>query len=81
MGYGEHIPFAIDMSVSSYSNSDKIEDEIQLADSGYGQGQLLVSPLHLAALYSAFVNDGNVISPVLRLSKDQKSSYCTFKIP
>lgn len=74
LGFGEHIPFAIDMSVSSYGNSDKIEDEIQLADSGYGQGQLLVNPLHLATLYSAFVNDGNVISPVLRLSKDQQSS-------
>ena len=75
LGFGERIPFPIEMGVSSYSNSDRIDDEIQLADSGYGQGELLVNPLHLAVLYSAFVNDGNVISPTLRVLKDQLSSY------
>ncbi|MFT4006557.1 MAG: penicillin-binding transpeptidase domain-containing protein, partial [Lacrimispora sp.] len=75
LGFGERIPFPIEMGVSSYSNNDKIDDEIQLADSGYGQGELLVNPLHLAVLYSAFVNDGNVISPTLRVSKDQQSSF------
>lgn len=75
LGFGERIPFPIEMGVSSYSNNDKIDDEIQLADSGYGQGELLINPLHLAVLYSAFVNDGNVISPTLRVSKNQQSSY------
>ena len=28
-------------------------EEIQLADSGYGQGQVLVNPLHMACIYSA----------------------------
>ena len=42
-----------------------IKSEIQLADSGYGQGQILINPLHLASIYSAFSNDGNIIEPTL----------------
>ena len=36
------------MSISQYSNTEGIKSEIQLADSGYGQGQILINPLHLA---------------------------------
>ncbi|MGP7817069.1 penicillin-binding transpeptidase domain-containing protein [Niallia sp. 01092] len=43
----------------------KMDTEIQLADSGYGQGQVETSVLHLASAYSAFVNSGNVIKPIL----------------
>ena len=66
LGFGQELPFDISMSVSQYSNTDKIEGEIQLADSGYGQGQILMNPLHLASLYTAFLNQGNVLKPYLR---------------
>ena len=65
LGFNKEIPFDIKMSESQYSNMDKIETEIQLADSGYGQGQILVNPLHLASIYTAFLNDGNMIKPYL----------------
>lgn len=65
LGFGETLPFEILMTDSQYSNTDKIESEVQLADSGYGQGQILINPLHLAALYTAFINQGNVIQPRL----------------
>lgn len=39
--------------------------EILLGDTGYGQGQMLMSPLHLAADYTAFVTDGNLVKPTL----------------
>ena len=45
IGFNQNIPFEIAMQESTYSNTDKIETEIQLADSGYGQGQILVNPL------------------------------------
>ena len=35
------MPFEIAMQESTYSNTDKIETEIQLADSGYGQVRFL----------------------------------------
>ena len=52
LGFGQALPFEIAMAKSQYSNTDTIETEIQLADSGYGQGQVLVKsaafglPLH-----------------------------------
>lgn len=65
LGFGEDVLFPLGMTHSQYSNGDSMETEIQLADSGYGQGQMLVNPLHLATIYSAFVNDGSMIQPYL----------------
>lgn len=42
-----------------------IKNEIQLADSGYGQGEVVMTPLHLALAYTPFLNDGVLIPPVL----------------
>ena len=36
-----------------------------MADSGYGQGQILVNPVHLASIYTAFLNGGNMVKPYL----------------
>lgn len=65
LGFGAEIPFEISLTDSQYSNTGTIDSEIQLADSGYGQGQLLINPLHLAALYTMFCNQGNVLQPQL----------------
>lgn len=65
LGFQEAVPFEISMTASQYSNSETIETQIQLADSGYGQGQVLVNPLHLACIYTAFCNGGNIIKPYL----------------
>ena len=66
IGFNQEIPFEITMAKSQYSNTERIETEIQLADSGYGQGQILVNPLHLASVYTAFLNDGSIIRPSLQ---------------
>ncbi len=63
------------MAQSQYSNTEHIETEIQLADSGYGQGQILVNPLHLACLYSVFCNEGNVVKPCLVYGKDTAKDW------
>ena len=75
IGFGQEIPFDIKMQKSQISNSGKIESEIQLADSGYGQGEILVNPLHLACIYSAFVNDGNMRKPTLIYESGEKGLY------
>ncbi len=74
-GFGEEIPFEIGVSKAQYSNTEEIESEIQLADSGYGQGQVLINPLHLASLYSAFCNGGNAIKPYLTLCQEPQPEY------
>ena len=68
IGFNQEVPFEITMAESQYSNTDCIETEIQLADSGYGQGQILVNPLHLASIYTSFLNEGNIIQPYLQYS-------------
>lgn len=75
LGFNEELPFEIKMSKSQFSNTENIETEIQLADSGYGQGQVLTNPLHLACIYSAFSNEGNVIKPYLVYQKEATAEY------
>ncbi len=75
LGFQEEMPFEVVMSKSQYSNTENIETEIQLADSGYGQAQILVNPLHMACLYTAFCNTGNVIKPYFVYSPDAEPEY------
>lgn len=74
LGFQEEVPFEIRMTQSQYSNSGQIETEIQLADSGYGQGQILVNPLHMACIYTAFCNGGNMLKPRLLRQADGAAS-------
>lgn len=74
LGFNEQIPFEISLAKSQYANEDAIDTEVQLADSGYGQGETMVNPVHLASLYTAFVNEGNVIQPTLLYQEQAKGT-------
>lgn len=63
IGFNKEMPFEQAMTVSTFGNT--FENEIQLADTGYGQGKVLVNPIHVASIYSAFLNDGNMIKPYI----------------
>ncbi|MGL5414642.1 MAG: penicillin-binding transpeptidase domain-containing protein [Clostridium sp.] len=71
LGFGESLPLKYEMKKSQYAIDEKIKTEVQLADTGYGQGEMLVNPVHLASLYSMFVNDGSMVEPYLEY-KDKK---------
>lgn len=73
--FGESIDFVLSTSKSQYSNTDDIATETLLADSGYGQGQILVNPIHMASIYSAFVNDGNMVKPYLEETENKQVEY------
>lgn len=60
---------------SSFSGSNTFETETMLANSGYGQAQMLVNPIHMSAIYSAFVNDGNMINPYIEYTQNTNASY------
>lgn len=72
LGFGETLPFDFELKPSSYGSEGKLASETELADSGYGQGKILVNPLHLAVIYSAFVNEGNMIQPYLTGDGERK---------
>ena len=73
--FDENIDFILSLAKSQYSNSGKIANEKVLADSGYGQGEVLVNPIHMASIYSAFANDGNMIKPYLEVKENNEVEY------
>ncbi|WP_417089102.1 peptidoglycan D,D-transpeptidase FtsI family protein, partial [Eubacterium maltosivorans] len=75
MGFGETLPFELDMTASQISDSGAFDSEAQLAASGFGQGQVLVNPLHMASIYSAFVNDGSMVKPYIEYKDNAQAEY------
>ena len=73
--FGEDIDFELNLSKSQFSNSDTIKSETLLADSGYGQGQILVNPIHMASIYSSFANNGNMVKPYLKYKENKETEY------
>ena len=63
-GFHEKLLIEYEFPISIIAR-DGIRNDIQLADTGYGQGQVLMTPLHLALTYAPIVNEGNIPSPHL----------------
>ncbi|MCT3335113.1 penicillin-binding protein PBP4(5) [Lacticaseibacillus paracasei] len=53
------------MKKAQISNSGKLASETLLGDTAYGQGQLLLSPIEQAAMYSTIANGGTMQQPTL----------------
>ncbi|XQY93064.1 penicillin-binding transpeptidase domain-containing protein [Metabacillus sp. HB246100] len=68
-GYDEDIDYPFPMNKSTISNNG-LTSETLLADSGYGQGELQMSPFHVAAAYTTFLNEGNMVKPFLEVNTD-----------
>ena len=73
--FNENIDLGLTTSKSQYANKIDIPNEKTLADSGYGQGEVLVNPIHMVSIYSAFANDGNMIKPYLEEKSDNQVEY------
>ncbi len=71
IGFGQRIAYDIPVTASRiYSDTSRSNLRL-LADMGYGQGQLLVSPLQMASIYTAFTNNGDILSPYIVSSTAQ----------
>ncbi|MGY6213070.1 penicillin-binding transpeptidase domain-containing protein [Cytobacillus firmus] len=68
-GFEEEMPYAFPMEPSQIGSLDS---EIKLADSGYGQAEVEMNILHLAASYTPFINKGSLIKPVL-MEEEEKN--------
>lgn len=73
LGIGQNLPFEYGLETSKITSNGSIKDDIQLADSGYGQGEVLMNPVQLASIYTAFVNNGNIVAPYLNSDKGTQS--------
>jgi peptidoglycan glycosyltransferase len=65
-GIGAEVPFDLTVAEGQIaSDRDFLDSQNALADTAFGQGELLVSPLQMAMLVSCFANDGRMMQPYL----------------
>ena len=71
-GFEEESDYPFPLETSTIG---KLDNEIALADSGYGQGQIQMTIVHLLETYTPFLNSGNMVKPSLLLDveKSEKS--------
>lgn len=69
-GFGKELPFEYPITMSTISSSGNLNDEVLLANSSYGQGELEMSAFHLAVTYTPILNEGNMIKPTLLTSEE-----------
>lgn len=70
-GFAEELKFPYPVSPSKISNSGDLQKGPLLADTSYGQGQMQMSILHLAVSYTPFINEGNMLLPILEKGKEK----------
>ena len=71
---GEDLTIGYPFNQSQVSNSGTINSDISLADTGYGQGEIMVTTLNMALAYSALSNNGNIMNPTLVLDDNYSAS-------
>ncbi|ALS79434.1 peptidoglycan glycosyltransferase [Planococcus kocurii] len=74
-GFGEEIPFALELQSSQISNEGTIGSQGQLADTSFGQGQMLTNILHLASMYEPFLTDGTMYKPLLFIDEEKSQVW------
>ena len=62
----------LEVAPGQVSNEKSFGSEILLADTAYGQGELLISPLQQATMYSVFANQGTMTFPKLLKDKEKE---------
>ena len=79
IGIGEAPDYELPLKTSSYLNEDTEMDIQILATTGYGMGQLEITPMQLACMYTAFFNSGDILNPtvVKRMAQQQGDDYVT----
>ena len=66
IGFEQSVPFELSVAKSTLKvkyDSEEYWNTRSIAETGYGQGQVTVSPLQLATMYCAFRNNGDIPVP------------------
>lgn len=72
--FGESFELPVSMNPAQISNSGSFDTEMLLADTAFGQGELLMSPLQQAVFYSPFANGGDLVFPKLEANAETPAS-------
>lgn len=72
--FGESFELPMSMESAQITNDGSFDSEMLLTDTSFGQGELLMSPIHQAIFYSPFANNGELIFPKIELDADAPES-------
>ena len=75
IGFGTKQAFDLPTSTSKLMNEDTEMIPVLLTDMAIGHGELLVTPIQIASLYTAFVNDGDVLQPYMTENGERTVLY------
>jgi len=67
-GFGQEIPFELHVPVSSITKEQAVPENLNLnlfAASTFGQGQVMISPFHVALITAGVANKGKIMVPHL----------------
>ncbi|CAN5636504.1 penicillin-binding protein 2 [soil metagenome] len=65
-GFGSGIPYDLPVVESQLANNlDFLDSQVALAETSFGQGQILTSPLQMALIAACIANDGRMMQPYL----------------
>jgi peptidoglycan glycosyltransferase len=70
LGFGERLPFDLPTATSQLTNGGGplpggFQDDVELANAAYGQGEVLATPLQMALVAAAVANGGELMAPRL----------------
>jgi peptidoglycan glycosyltransferase len=83
LGFGAPLAFDLPTQPSQVTGGGGsfgggFQDEVELANAAYGQGETLVTPLQMALVAAAVANDGVIMKPRLVLSAANRGGATTF---
>jgi peptidoglycan glycosyltransferase len=64
-GLGQSVPFDLPVAASSFMNQNSTMTTSILAQSGFGQGEIVVTPMQMALIAAAIANNGALMQPYL----------------
>jgi peptidoglycan glycosyltransferase len=70
LGFGDPLPFDLPTATSQLTNGGGplpggFQDDVELANAAYGQGEVLATPLQMALVAAAVANGGELMAPRL----------------
>lgn len=74
--FNQKLDFIQDIQISTYG---KMESDAAIANSGYGQAEMLVNPIHMASMYSMFAKEGNMVKPYLLFENNENDKIKILK--
>lgn len=72
LGLTEEVPSEYPFYTAKITNSGQAGSEVLMADTAYGQGELQITQVQLAAIYASLVNGGKILEPHILRGNEQK---------